>query len=167
MVEIRSERPEDAPLIRRVNESAFGQPDEADIVEGLRGSPHWIDDLSLVAVDGGEVVGHLLLSRVTLDAGVDVLALAPMAVVPERQRQGVGGALVREALARAATTSFPLIVVVGHPQYYPRFGFEPAAELGVRAPFAVPDEAWMLYRLPRYDAAVQGRVLYPPAFGLA
>ncbi|MDQ4134244.1 MAG: N-acetyltransferase [Actinomycetota bacterium] len=165
-MEIRPERPEEAPLIRRVNESAFGQPDEADIVDRLRGSPHWIDELSLVAVDSGELVGHLLLSTVTLDAGIDVLALAPMAVVPQRQRQGVGSALVREALARAATTKFPLIIVVGHPEYYPRFGFEAAAERGVSAPFPVPDQAWMLYRLPRYDSAIRGRVVYPPAFGL-
>ena len=96
-----------------------------------------------------------------------MLALAPMAVLPERQRQGAGSALISEALRRAAETSFPLIVVVGHADYYPRFGFESADALGITAPFEVPPEAWMAFRLPAYTPEAQGTVMYPDAFASA
>ncbi|MDQ4149412.1 MAG: N-acetyltransferase [Actinomycetota bacterium] len=166
-VEVRQEQEGDAPAIRRVHELAFGQTDEADIVERLRRSPSWLPELSLVAVAGGEVVGHVLLSRAALDSGTEVLALAPMGVVPEYQRRGIGSVLVDRALSRAAKTDFPLVVVVGHPGYYPRFGFEPADQYDITPPFEVPREAWMVYRLPSFQSErVRGRVLYPPAFGL-
>ena len=166
-MDIREEHAEDAPQIRRVHESAFGQQEEADIVERLRMSPGWIPQLSLVAVADEEVLAHVLLSKVSLDNGTEGLALAPMAVVPSRQRRGVGSALMREALSRASRTEFPFVVVVGHPDYYPRFGFERASRYSVTAPFDVPDEAWMLYRLPAYERVrPKGRVVYPPPFGI-
>jgi putative acetyltransferase len=87
-----------------------------------------------------------------------------MAVLPEHQRQGVGGALLAEALTRAEETEFPLVVVVGHAAYYPGFGFEPAGPLGLDAPFDVPPEAWMAYRLPAWSPDARGTVLYPDAF---
>ena len=93
-----------------------------------------------------------------------MLALAPMAVLPEHQRSGAGSALVTESLRRARETDFPLVIVVGHPEYYPRFGFEPAEALGLEAPFELPSEAWMAYRLPAYAPAATGTVIYPPAF---
>jgi putative acetyltransferase len=87
-----------------------------------------------------------------------------MGVVPQHQRQVVGSALVSEGLRRAAETDFPLVVVVGHPAYYPRFGFEQADALGVAAPFAVPAQAWMAHRLPAYRSDARGTVVYPDAF---
>jgi predicted N-acetyltransferase YhbS len=87
-----------------------------------------------------------------------------MAVLPERQRDGVGSLLVAAALERARGTAFPLVVVLGHPAYYPRFGFEPAAGYGVLAPWDVPPEAWMAHWLPAYDPEARGLVTYAPAF---
>jgi len=117
-----------------------------------------------VAADGAELVGHIAFSRGRLEAGHEVLALGPMGVLPDHQRRGFGSALVTEALRRAAETDFAVVVVVGHPEYYPRFGFEVAAPLGVRAPFEVPPEAWMAYRLPAYEPDARGLVTYAAAF---
>ena len=93
-----------------------------------------------------------------------MLALAPMAVLPQWQRRGVGSRMVQDGLERAARTAFALVVVLGHPEYYPRFGFEPAAGLGLTAPWEVPPEAWMALRLPAYRPEARGLVTYPPAF---
>jgi putative acetyltransferase len=123
-----------------------------------------VPELCLVAVAKGSIGGHIFFSRARLESGPEVLALAPMAVLPEYQRQGVGGALLAEALTRAEETEFPLVVVVGHAAYYPGFGFEPADPLGIEAPFDVPYEAWMAYRLPAYSPELRGTVLYPEAF---
>ena len=87
-----------------------------------------------------------------------------MAVLPEYQRSGAGSALVTESLRLARETDLPLVIVVGHPEYYPRFGFEPADALGLEAPFELPPEAWMAYRLPAYTPAARGTVIYPHAF---
>jgi len=152
--------------VRLVIDGAFG-PDggEADLVDALRAACAHVGDLCLVAEIEGEVVGHVFYSRARLASGDEVLALAPMAVLPSFQRRGVGSRLVEESLRRARETDFPLVVVLGHPEYYPRFGFEPAGALGVDAPWPVPPEAWMLLRLPAYHAVARGRVEYPPAFG--
>ena len=163
---IRAERPEDHAAIRRVHELAFGQADEADLVEALRAAGDHLPRLCLVAVGGDDVVGHISFSEARLDTGVPVLALAPMGVLPDRQRQGVGSVLMREALRRAAATDFPLVVVVGHADYYPRFGFERGENHGVVCPFPVPAEAWMVHLLPAYRPQARGTVEYPEAFGL-
>jgi putative acetyltransferase len=163
---VRPEQREDFDAIRRVHERAFNpSPAEAQLVELLRDDDVHVPELCLVATgDDGAVAGHLFFSRARIEHGPRILALAPMAVLPERQRSGAGSALVVEALRRAAETPFPLVVVVGHPDYYPRFGFEPAAPLGLIAPFEVPAEAWMAHRLPAYSADARGTVLYPEAF---
>jgi putative acetyltransferase len=137
---------------------------EAQLVEALRDTDVHVPELCLVAVAHGSIGGHIMFSRARLQFGPQVLALAPMAVLPEHQRKGAGGALLAEALNRAEETEFPLVVVVGHADYYPGFGFESADPLGITAPFDVPPEAWMAYRLPAYTPGARGTVIYPEAF---
>jgi putative acetyltransferase len=165
VIEIRAEGPEQHAGIRRVHELAFGQPDEADLVDALRTAGAHVPELCLVALAGDAVVGHVMFSEARLRNGEPVLALAPMGVLPDRQRRGIGAALARESLARAAGTSRPLVVVVGHGAYYPRFGFEPGEKHGIVCPFPVPAEAWMVHLLPAYRPEVRGTVVYPAAFG--
>jgi putative acetyltransferase len=161
---VRPELPRDRDAIRGVNELAFEGPAEADIVDALRDSDAWLPSLSLVAEDGAEIVGHALFSLVRLDSGPELLSLGPMAVLPKRQRRGVGTALVRRGLSDARETEYPLVVVLGHPDFYPRFGFRPARRYGIETPYDAPDEAWMALPLPAYDDRVRGTVLYPPAW---
>ena len=167
MVITRAEQSGDEAAIRRVNQIAFDRPEEANLVDALRGSEAWLSELSLVAEDDSGIVGHALFSVVDLNGGVELLSLGPMAVVSHRQRTGVGKALVMHGRERARQTTYPLVVVLGHPGYYPRFGFEPARRLGVDTPYDVPDEAWMALRLPAYDEKrPRGTVRYPPAWAV-
>ena len=161
---LRPETPEDFPSIRDVHLRAFPTEEEADLVEALRAEGAHVAELSLVAFAGDEVVGHILYSRATLDSGHEVLALAPMAVLPDHQRTGIGGALIRASLRAASATAFPLIAVVGHAGYYPRFGFEPADPLGLACPFPVPSESWLAHRLPAYTPQARGTLHYAKAF---
>jgi putative acetyltransferase len=166
---IRPETRADADAIAAVNRAAFDRPGEAELVAAIRDSDRFVPELSLVAEVEGVVGGHVLVSYVDLVSEVgrrQVLALAPMAVAPDEQRRGVGGELVREALARAEAAGEPMVIVLGHPWYYPRFGFEPARPLGIEPPFDVPDEVWMAVRLAAYDEELRGRVEYPPAFAV-
>ncbi|MFN8188120.1 MAG: N-acetyltransferase [Gaiellales bacterium] len=163
-VVIRPERAGDEAAIGRVHERAFGRPAEAGFVEAIRDTEAFVPELSLVAYDEDDIVGHVLLSAVPLDSGVEVLALAPLAVLLERQRQGIGALLVTAALERARRTGYPLVVVVGDPAYYRRFGFARASDLGIEAPFPVPEDAWMALALPGHRPAARARVVYPPAF---
>jgi putative acetyltransferase len=166
VIAIRLERPEDRAAIRRVHEAAFGQPDEAELVDALRAAGDHVPELCLIAERDGAVIGHIAFSRARLERSVEVLALAPVGVLPEHQGKGAGSALNRAGLERAAQTGFALVVVLGHAGYYPRFGFEPAAPLGVLAPFDVPDENWMALRLPAYRPDARGTVRYADAFGV-
>ncbi len=148
---LQAERPQDFGAIHDLHLEAFGAGSpEADLVEALRDAGAHVPELCLVARQAGRVAGHIVFSRAALESGHAVLALAPMAVLPEFQRTGIGSALVREGLRRAGETDFALVVVVGHPTYYPRFGFEPADDYGVRAPWEIPPEAWMVHKLPGY-----------------
>jgi putative acetyltransferase len=166
MWHVRPERPQDFDAIRRLHDRAFAPSAvEARLVDALREDGAHVPPLCLVATQDDDVVGHVFFSRARLDSGHEVLALAPMGVLPEHQRAGVGSALAAEALTRAAATAFPAVVVLGHPEYYPRFGFEPATALGITAPFDVPDEAWMAIPLPGHTPEARGRLTYPEAFG--
>ena len=165
-VTIRPERPEDAAAIRAVHLAAFPTPAEADLVELIRASDRFVPELSIVAHErDGRVVGHLLLSYVRLEGPDEpVLALAPMAVLPESQRRGIGSDLVRAALDVAEVREEPLVVVLGHPWFYPRFGFRPASRYGIVPPEHWPDAAFMIKPLTRFRSELRGRVVYPPAF---
>lgn len=167
MITIRPETPADAPAIHRVNELAFGQPGEADLVDALRAEARPF--LSLVAVREGEVVGHISFSPVTIESEETTSAamgLAPMAVLPELQRQGIGSALIHQGLEECRRLGQDVVVVVGHPDYYARFGFVPAATLGLRCEYPVPDEVFRVAELrPGALAGRRGLVRYHPAFG--
>lgn len=171
-VSIRLEAPGDEPGVRRVEEAAFPGPEEADIVDRIRreAPPGWH---SLVATDDGEdgrIVGHLLMSPcpVVDDDGApagEVLAIGPVAVLPEVQFRGVGSALMSAAMSLAIARAVPALVLLGHPPYYARFGFAPARSLGLEPPAAAwPDDAWMARRLPAWTEDLRGTVRYPEAF---
>jgi len=166
-VVVREENHDDADAIRVVNEAAFGQPDEAALVDRLRAGGDIV--VSLVAQVAGSVVGHVLLSQAAVvddGARVPCLALAPVAVTPNLWRRGIGSQLIGEALRIAQSRGHRLVVVLGHPKYYPRFGFAPASAMGIRCPYEAPDEAWMVLTLQSGSLeGVAGVVEYATAFG--
>jgi putative acetyltransferase len=156
-MEIRPERPQDEARIDDVHRRAFTNDgvEEIRMVHDIRAGEGFVPELSLVAVEGGDVIGHILVSVVHFVsdepdvADVPVLSLAPLAVVPERHDQGIGSRLADVALRRASTRPEPFMVVLGHPTYYPRFGFTDAAEAGIRCPFpGARPGAYMVRRLP-------------------
>ncbi|MEU6131632.1 N-acetyltransferase [Saccharopolyspora sp. NPDC047091] len=163
----RAETPTDVAAVRAVNAAAFPTEEEADLVDSLRADPAaWIDGLSTVSADGtGAVVGHALLSRCHVD-GAPALALAPCAVLPEQQGRGAGSAAIRAGLDAARDRGENLVIVLGHADYYPRFGFTPASGFGVRAPFEAPDEAFLALALDTSRPTPTGLVRYPAAFGV-
>jgi putative acetyltransferase len=165
---IRAERADEAAAVRAVNLAAFMTPFEANLVDALRVQAAPL--VSLVAESDGAIVGHILFSPVTLAARDDlaVMGLAPMAVLPERQRAGVGSALVRAGLDRCRALACPAVVVLGHPAFYPRFGFVPASRFGIRCEYDVADEVFMAMELdPGALNFARGLVRYHPAFGMA
>lgn len=163
-MEIRPERKQDFEAIAAVTRDAFGKEREARMIEDIRASDRFVPELSLVAEAEGQIVGHVLLSYVDLE-GRQVLALGPISVVPRLQRQRIGSLLVREGLRRADLLGEPLVLLLGHPEYYPRFGFVRASTLGIEPPDDdIPDEAWMAIPLSAYDPELKGRVTWPPAF---
>jgi putative acetyltransferase len=163
---IRAERVANRSAISSVTAAAFGKQREARLVDAIRASDNFVPELSLVAELDGEIVGHVLLSYVGIEGDSQrVLELGPMSVSPEQQRRGIGSALVRKVLQLADGRGEPLVLVLGHPWFYPRFGFRPASELGIGAPFPdLPDEVFMAVTLSGYDGAISGRVVLPPAF---
>lgn len=158
----------DVPVVHAINERAFGRALEADLADCLRASEAGTGGISLVAeAEGGALVGHVLVTWVELvadEATRRILSLSPLAVHPDHQGRGVGAALTRAALAEAESRSEPIVVVLGHPTYYPRLGFEPARALGIEPPMPVRDEAWMACRLAGWDPQIRGRVVYPSCF---
>ncbi len=145
---VRLEAAGDAAAVRDVNQQAFAGPVEARIVDALRGSP---DSISLVAIVDEHVVGHILFTPVTIDppAGVRVAGLAPMSVRPDLQRVGVGRELIRVGFQECRRHNYSAVVVVGHPEYYPRFGFLPADTWGLQYVDPVPRDVFMATELER------------------
>jgi putative acetyltransferase len=169
-VTVRVEEPTDVAAVRALHVAAFAPSRlEAEILDRLRADGDLVAPLSLVAVDAadGAIAGHVAISRAWVD-DVEVLALGPIGVLPARQRAGVGSALMRAVLDAASATSAPLVALLGHADYYPRFGFESAGALGVTCPYpGVGPEHWMAYRLPAYDGSVRGAFRYADAFAVA
>ncbi|WP_435921361.1 GNAT family N-acetyltransferase [Paenibacillus sp. DYY-L-2] len=153
--------------------SAFGgRRDESDLIARIRASEGYVPGLSLAAkTDDGKMAGHLMLSKakVKSDDGLkehEVLALAPVSVKPELQRQGVGGKLIKAAIGGAIEQGYELVLLIGHPEYYPRFGFVPARQHGLELrQFEVSDKVFMVCELQAGTLGrVRGELLYPPAF---
>ena len=160
---IRSELPQDIPGISKLLNQAFGQKSEGILVNELRNTPEFIKDLSIVLEIDHTIIGYLLLYPVNIEHGNGVsrtLALAPMAVSPNLQNQGYGSKLIRHAIAIATEKGWPSVIVLGHPEYYPRFGFEPASKWKVYSDFEVPDEVFMGMELTPGALAQGGKVIY-------
>lgn len=163
---IRCENFDDYSTIDDLYKQAFEQDNEAKLVEKIRGSSYYIPQLALVAQIDHNVVGHILLSRINLvgEETLQVLGLAPLAVLPKFQRQGIGSALVRVSLETADAMGEALVIVLGHPLFYPRFGFKPSVNYQIESPFPVPQNAFMVKPLRNYQKHYTGTVVYPPAF---
>ena len=162
---VREEEKRDRDSVHALNVAAFETPAEANLVDALREQARPV--LSLVAEEAAGIVGHIMFSPVSLGGHADrrITGLAPMAVAPEHQRKGIGSALVRAGLERCRDLGFGAVVVLGHPSFYPRFGFQPAARFGVACEYDAPTEAFMLIELvPGYLRGVTGTVQFHPAF---
>jgi putative acetyltransferase len=162
---IRAEEQSDWSAVRAVNLSAFETPAEANLVEALREQARPF--VSLVAEDNGPILGHIMFSPVSLAGhpALRIMGLAPMAVAPEHQRKGIGTALVRAGLEQCKQRGFGAVVVLGHPGYYPRFGFSPSARFGIGCEYEVPEDVFMVVELQTgYLRGASGKIKYHTAF---
>jgi putative acetyltransferase len=164
MAPIREEIPDDYASVRELNRTAFEGEAEGELVDRLRNDGSVV--VSLVAVEGGDIVGHILFSDLVVETDQAILgavSLAPLAVAPRLQRRGIGSALVRHGLAVCRERGKSVVVVLGHPEYYPRFGFSTELAKNLRGPYS--GDAWMALELiPHVLDGVQGTVRYPKAF---
>jgi len=162
MIQVREERQGDVAAIYELNRLAFGTDQEGNLIDALRANGGVT--LSLVATLDQRVLGHILFSPATINdvAGV---ALGPMAVSPEHQRQGIGSKLVEAGAARLKESGCPFVIVVGHPQFYPRFGFKPASSFGITSEWELPEDVFMVSALdPSKLAGVSGLAKYRAEF---
>jgi putative acetyltransferase len=169
-MDLREEQPGDREAVRRVHREAFGDDGAvvAELVDTLRDGITGGDGLALVAKVDGQVAGHVMFTRSLLDAPrrlVEVQVLSPLGVLPGRQRQGIGSALVRHGLKIVADRAVPLVFLEGSPGYYPRFGFVPGGTLGFRKPsLRIPDAAFQVAALPAYEPWMTGTLVYAEPF---
>jgi putative acetyltransferase len=163
---IRPENLLDYAIISKVNTLAFGEEKEAKLVEIIRSSNGYIPELSLVAEIENTVVAYIMFSYIDLvnEEQLPVLSLAPMAVHPELQNQGIGSALLKTGLELADQRGEALVVVLGYPKLYNPFGFQPSINYQIESPFPVPEDVFMVKPLSGYEKKYQGKVVYPPAF---
>jgi len=159
---VRAEVESNHDAVAEILGEAFGGPLEASLVTRLRGAP---GSISLVAADEATAVGHILFTAAGIvGKPVRVAGLGPMAVIPPRQRQGVGAKLVRRGLDECRRAGYEAVVVVGHPEYYPRFGFRRASVFGLRCEFDVPDDVFMAMELNPGALSGGGELRYAPEF---
>jgi putative acetyltransferase len=163
---IRNETPQDYLAIAEVNTLAFGQDNEAKLIEKIRCSDRYIPELSLVAEIDNFIAGHILFSYIDLvgEETKKLLGLAPLAVHPKFQNQGIGTALVKAGLEIAEARKESLVIVLGHPNFYSRFGFQPSVVYKIESPFPVPANVFMAKPLKSYQETYKGKVVYPSAF---
>lgn len=164
-MKIRKEEAGDIAAVHALNASAFESPAEAKLVDALRRQAHPV--VSLVAEDGQTVIGHIMFSPVSLTGHPDlmIMGLAPMAVMPAHQNKGIGTALVRAGLDECKSLGYGAVVVLGHPRYYPRFGFAPSTHFGIGCEYEAPEEAFMVLELqPGYLSGKSGTIKYHAAF---
>jgi putative acetyltransferase len=162
---IRPEEQRDWAAIHAVNVSAFETPAEANLVDALRAQAQPL--VSLIAGDNGAIVGHIMFSPVTLSGhtALKIMGLAPMAVTPEHQRKGIGSALVRAGFEHCKQLGIGAVVVLGHPTYYPRFGFLSSRRFGIGCEYEVPEEVFMVAELEAgFLRGASGSVKYHAAF---
>lgn len=167
-IQIRPEHKNDISSISMINDMAFGQEAEGNLIVKLRKNKNFIKDLSLVACMGNEIIGHILFSKIIIKNDTEEfesLALAPMAVIPEFQGLGIGSQLIKKGLEKAIKLGYESVIVLGHENYYPRFDFTPASQFKISCPFEVPDANFMAIELKKGNLdSVSGCVVYPKEF---
>ena len=173
MITIREEEIKDYEEVEKVIEESFKTAeftdnDEHNLVRRLRKSNEFIKELSLIAEDNNKIVGHILLTKAFIknnNRECETLALAPLAVLPDYQNRGIGKSLINMSIEKAREMGYKSIVVLGHENYYPKFGFKKTSDYGIKAPFDVPDEAYMILELiPNALNGVNGVVEYSKDF---
>ena len=167
-IQIRPENKNDISTISMINDMAFGQEDEGNLIAKLRKKKNFIKELSLVACMGNEIIGHILFSKITIKNDTeefDSLALAPMSIIPEFQGLGIGSELIKKGLQKATKLGYESVIVLGHENYYPKFKFAPANQFKITCPFQVPDDNFMALELKKGSLdTVFGYVVYPKEF---
>lgn len=170
-IDIRPEKESDFKAIYNTNVLAFGGTEEAVLVGKLRKTPNFISELSLVAKFNNKTVGHILFYPIEIAGDgntAKTLALAPMSVLPQYQRKGIGGKMVKVGLSKAKKLGYDCVIVLGHEKYYPKFGFQPASKWGIKCPFEAPDASFMALELtPGVLTRSAGTVVYPKEFNEA
>lgn len=168
MITLRKETKKDFPEIRKVNDIAFGRKAESKLIDLLRQKDEFVADLSIIAEHNEQIVGHILFTPVKIVSGSEsfqTLCLAPMSVLPEFQQKSIGKLLVTQGLQVAKDLGYKSVVVLGHPSFYPKFGFEPASKWEIKSPFPAPDEAFLAIELAHNGLKnVKGKVVFPPEF---
>ena len=170
---LRTEQLEDYEEVIELTDLAFkhmpfSNQREGELVRKLRKSVSFVEDMSIVAVLNNKIVGHILFTKINIEDGTKIyetLTLAPVSVHPDYQLKGIGSKLIKEGLERAKKLGFRSVIVVGHPEYYPKFGFESAAKYGIKSSIDVPSEVFMLIELVKEGLKdVKGTVIYPKEF---